>query len=73
VNFTSLQRAGERAGLLTERLLAQAEFLTRIAEKAWADPSRFGEWPPQMKRQFQTLIHPEHLGRAFRVLIQSRS
>jgi hypothetical protein len=23
-------------------------------------------------RQFQTLTHPEHLGRAFRVLVQSR-
>jgi hypothetical protein len=27
---------------------------------------------PSRTRQFQTLTHPDHLGRAFRVLIQSR-
>ena len=30
------------------------------------------EWTPAQARQFQTLTHPEHLGRAFRVLVQSR-
>jgi SAM-dependent MidA family methyltransferase len=29
-------------------------------------------WTPAQARQFQTLTHPEHLGRAFRVLVQSR-
>jgi hypothetical protein len=33
----------------------------------------FGEWTPARTRQFQTLTHPEHFGRAFRVLVQSRS
>jgi hypothetical protein len=32
----------------------------------------FGEWNTRQTRQFQTLTHPEHLGRAFRVLVQSR-
>jgi len=32
----------------------------------------FGEWNSSRTRQFQTLTHPEHLGRAFRVLVQSR-
>jgi hypothetical protein len=32
----------------------------------------FGEWTSAQARQFQTLTHPEHLGRAFRVLVQSR-
>lgn len=72
VNFSQLQQAGEAAGLRTEGLFAQAQFLTRIAEQVWrADPP--GNWPPARMRQFQTLIHPAHLGQAFRVLIQSRS
>ncbi len=29
-------------------------------------------WNARRTRQFQTLTHPEHLGRAFRVLVQSR-
>jgi len=29
-------------------------------------------WSAKQARQFQTLTHPEHLGRAFRVLVQSR-
>ena len=31
-----------------------------------------GGWTSAQARQFQTLTHPEHLGRAFRVLVQSR-
>jgi hypothetical protein len=27
---------------------------------------------PAQIRQFQTLTHPEHLGRAFKVLVQAR-
>jgi SAM-dependent MidA family methyltransferase len=72
VDFTTLQCVGEQAGLRTERLSSQTEFLTRIAEKTWTPNSRFGDWSSRSKRQFQTLIHPEHLGRAFQVLVQSR-
>jgi SAM-dependent MidA family methyltransferase len=71
VNFTALRAAGEAAGLLTEDFLTQSQFLTRIAARAWADPASFGEWTPECSRQFQTLTHPEHLGRPFLVLIQS--
>jgi SAM-dependent MidA family methyltransferase len=35
--------------------------------------SRISEWTPARIRQFQTLTHPGHLGRAFRVLVQSRA
>jgi SAM-dependent MidA family methyltransferase len=73
VNFAAIQRAGEAAGLKTDAFLTQAQFLTRIAAMTWTDPVGFGEWTAQRKRQFQTLTHPEHLGRAFRVLVQSRS
>lgn len=72
VNFTHLQRVGETAGLRTDGWEPQARFLTRLAERTWRKESAFGEWTPAMKRQFQTLTHPEHLGRPFRVLVQSR-
>lgn len=75
INFTQLQRAGEAAGLRTEGLFTQAEFLTRILTRGippgWADAS--SPWTPAEVRQFQALTHPDHLGRAFRVLVQGRS
>jgi len=71
VNFSEIQRAGEDAGLGTEFSSTQARFLTRIMGKTLAD-KKFGEWASARGRQFQTLTHPEHLGRAFRVLVQSR-
>jgi SAM-dependent MidA family methyltransferase len=71
VNFSAIQTAGESAGLTTESFLTQPQFLTRILEKTLKDKT-FGKWDANRTRQFQTLTHPEHLGRAFRVLIQSR-
>ena len=47
-------------------------FLTAIAQSIWAAPEKFGGWTIGRTRRFQTLIHPDHLGRAFRVLVQSR-
>jgi len=70
VNFSAIQSAGEACGLATESFSTQSQFLTRILEKAAGDPS-FGDWAARA-RQFQTLTHPEHLGRAFRVLVQTR-
>lgn len=70
VNFTALQSAGESAGLRTEALTTQSRFLTAIATRAWnatAPPT-----DPAVLRQFQTLTHPDHLGRSFSVLVQSR-
>jgi SAM-dependent MidA family methyltransferase len=72
VNFTALQIAGEQAGLQTQPLITQAQFLTRIAERTWKADANFGEWTAERRRRFQTLTHPEHLGRPFKVLIQSR-
>jgi SAM-dependent MidA family methyltransferase len=71
VNFPAIQAAGESAGLTTETFSTQTQFLTRVLENAIKDKS-FGEWNARRTRQFQTLTHPEHLGHAFRVLIQSR-
>lgn len=70
VNFSQLIRAGERAGMKTDGLYSQAEFLSPIAAKLWDE-----DHPPTTAeaRRFRTLAHPEHLGRAFRVLVQSRA
>lgn len=71
VNFSALRRAGERHGLETRFLLPQSQFLTRIAAPVLAGPSAFS-WTPERTRQFQTLVHPDHLGHAFSVLLQTR-
>ena len=71
VNFSAIQKAGEEAGLKTETFSTQTKFLTQILKKNLVDKT-FGEWNSSRTRQFQTLTHPEHLGRAFRVLVQSR-
>ena len=71
VNFSAIQKAGEAAGLATESFTTQPQFLTQILGAAMKDKS-FGDWTARRTRQFQTLTHPEHLGRAFRVLVQSR-
>ncbi len=71
VNFSAIQNTGERAGLNTEGFFTQAKFLTQILARAEAG-GNFGAWNPSRSRQFQTLTHPEHFGRAFRVLLQAR-
>jgi SAM-dependent MidA family methyltransferase len=72
VNFSTLQKTGEDAGLTTDVFCPQPQFLTRIAEKTFPPSAAFGEWDATRTRQFQTLTHPDHMGRAFRVLVQSR-
>ncbi len=71
VNFGAVQNVGEAAGLSTDAFISQSKFLTGILERA-GEKSFFKDWSPSRTRQFQTLTHPEHLGRNFRVLIQSR-
>lgn len=70
VNFTQVQLAGEQAGLTTVGLFTQPDFLTRIATRLLAEGTA---WTPHEIRQFQSLTHPDHLGRAFRVLVQARA
>ncbi len=72
VNFTAIQAAGEAAGLRTEPFVTQEKFLAQIAEQISRRGSGFGEWTPARARQFQTLTHPDHLGRRFGVFVQSR-
>jgi SAM-dependent MidA family methyltransferase len=73
IDFSALQRAGEAEGLITEGIMTQARFLTRILEQAAAVPdASFGLSRMERCRQFHTLTHPEHLGRPLKVLVQSR-
>lgn len=71
VNFSAIQKTGEAAGLTTENFLTQTRFLTQILAKT-EQAKNFGDWDNTRTRQFQTLTHPEHLGRAFRVLVQAK-
>ena len=72
VNFSVIQQVGEAAGLRTEMYSSQADFFARIMKQYWPQVEREGIWTSQRSREFQTLIHPEHLGRLFQVLVQSR-
>ena len=72
VNISAIQKVGEEAGLKTEDYCTQPQFLTRILQKAVTE-KYFASLDAKQARQFQTLTHPEHLGRAFRVLVQSRA
>ena len=65
VNFSDIRRAGERAGLKTEFFGSQEKFLAGLVPK-------LSDWNSERVRQYQTLTHPDHLGRAFKVLVQSR-
>jgi SAM-dependent MidA family methyltransferase len=71
VNFTQLQRAGEAEGLRSDPLEGQAQFLMRImGDGSLALPAE--QLAGGGARQLQTLVHPEHLGSRFRVLVQRR-
>ena len=72
VDFHAIQQCGGAMGLRTEVFMNQSQFLTRIASRLVSSGVNTAEWSPKKSRELQTLIHPEHLGRAFRVLVQSR-
>ena len=71
VNFSVIRNAGQESGLITEFFGTQAEFLVEILTNA-TRTNAFGEWDTTRTRQFQTLTHPDHLGRAFHALVQTR-
>jgi SAM-dependent MidA family methyltransferase len=73
VNFSLIIAAGESAGLKTEQFVDQSKFLKSVLERIDEDTSLFPLWTPMRYRELMSLMHPEHLGRAFKVLIQRRS
>ncbi len=72
VNFTALTKAGAAAGLTTAVHTSQRNYLTEIFAASQRPGAAFPPWDAARARQFQTLTHPEHLGRAFSVLGQRR-
>ena len=67
VNWTAIQRAGEETGLHTDTFCSQEQFIMNIVRLA-ADEN----WNAEQIKQLKTLTHPNFLGRAFRVLVQTR-
>ena len=65
-------RSGEACGLTTELLKTQEQFLTEILAEMCQDGVNRNLSHEEV-RQFQTLTHPGHLGRAFKVLVQRRA
>ena len=72
VDFGVIASMGAAAGLRTIAREPQRRWLTRIFEATLNAETGFPEWDAPRVRQFQTLTHPEHLGRRFQVLAQSR-
>jgi SAM-dependent MidA family methyltransferase len=72
LNFSALIAAGEANGLKTEKFETQAHFVTQLASQLWKSEAG-QQWNAARARQFQTLTHPDHLGRNFRVLVQLRN
>ena len=68
VNFTRVERMAEVGGLEVAPLERQSQYLVRLFEQTLERPELFPEWTLERTRQFQTLVHPEHLGHSFRVL-----
>jgi SAM-dependent MidA family methyltransferase len=67
VNWTAIQRAGEKSGLRTIQFCSQEKFLMEIVSSAATE-----NWSAEHIKQLKTLTHPNFLGRAFRVLVQQR-
>jgi SAM-dependent MidA family methyltransferase len=72
VNFTRIEKAGMEAGLGPGTLVEQRRFLSDILGRTLRPSSGFGDWSQARTRQFQTLTHPQHHGRSFRVLVQEK-
>jgi len=72
VDFARIQAIGEEVGFRTDQFTGQDRFLSRLMTETLSAEGGFGEWTEERVRQFQTLTHPQHLGRSFRVLVQSR-
>jgi len=66
VDFTAVAEAAIELGATPAEFSAQGSWLTRLAEP-WLRENEAALTPAQI-RQFQTLVHPGHLGAKFHVL-----
>ena len=73
VDFTSLAKAGEKAGLTTLGFIDQQRFLMGIAHDEMTGVSGPRLNIQKDVRAWTTLTHPEHLGANFHALIQARN
>jgi SAM-dependent MidA family methyltransferase len=73
VDFTAIAKAGESAGLETLERTSQRRWLTEVLQRRVKQPGSESWLTPERIRQFQTLTHPQHLGRGFSVLVQRRA
>ena len=76
VNFTALDRHGNRAGLQRTGLTSQSNFLLSLARHSdFADlqsPAMTEAQQTRARLLFKTLIYPEGMGETFQVLIQHK-
>lgn len=72
VDFDRMRVIGEASGLRTFEYGTQGRVMTRWVAEMLSGGLGF-EWTPVRLRQFQTLVHPQHLGQSFRVLAQARA
>jgi SAM-dependent MidA family methyltransferase len=70
VNFTALVRHGAAAGLSTLGFCDQSRFIASLIERAGVD--FLNRLTPKATAQLKTLLHPELMGQAFKVLVQHR-
>ena len=68
VDLNEIRDAARTAGIESKKLTSQGKFFVSIFQKTLEIPAQFPEWKSERLRQFQTLTHPDHLGRAFSVL-----
>ena len=66
VDFTAVAEAAIHLGATLAEFASQGSWLTRLAEP-WLRENE-AAWTPAQIRQFQTLVHPGHLGAKFHLL-----
>jgi SAM-dependent MidA family methyltransferase len=72
VDFARIQQVGESEGLKTTAFEPQGRYLSRIL-CGMIEKGVWRETNPKLAAQLQTLTHPQHLGAAFKVLVQERA
>ena len=73
VHFERLRITGESCGLRTEFFGSQERFLVYAMQELGSAGQEALMQNADRLRQFKTLIHPDHFGHSFQVLVQSRS
>lgn len=70
VDFALLERVGHAAGWMTEVRSNQGRFLTELAARWAGSLAALPRLDAARRRQLLTLVHPEHLGGRFHILVQ---